>query len=67
MVSEQHYVAVVDYDYERQENRVASVQAWNDWIASPIEERPLNTVMVKAKDEIEAFIKATKGETVFNY
>jgi hypothetical protein len=67
MVIAQHYVAVVEYDYERQENRVASVRTWTEWITIPIEKRPLNTFVVKAKDEIEAFIKATKGETIYDY
>lgn len=62
-----HYIAVVDYDYERQENRVASVHLWNDWVKIPPRERPLNTIMVKAKDELEAFVKATKNDTIFNY
>lgn len=63
----QHYIAVVEPDYEHQENRVSAVYSWIDWLQIPIRERPLNTVMVRAKDELEAFLKATKGDTVLNY
>jgi len=45
-----------------------AVQAftWDEWIASLVSERPDNCFVVFAKDHMDAFVRANRGE-LFTY
>lgn len=53
---------VVVWDTSTEEPTVASVTRWEEWLRIPIDERPLCTTMVRAKDELDAYARATRGE-----
>lgn len=55
------YIAVVEFDYPSDERTVVSIHEWHDWLKIPAEERPISTIMVRARDELEAYSKALKG------
>ena len=42
------------------------VVEWDDWLRIPPHERPWDTTMVKAKDELDAFSRVTRGESWAN-
>lgn len=37
---------------------------WKDWTARSFDERPMNAHLVFAKDEMDAFVRAQRGEAV---
>ena len=41
------------------------VVEWADWLRIPLHERPWDTTMVKAKDELDAFAQAVRGVEYF--
>lgn len=53
---------VVVWDMSAEEHTVTQVTRWDDWIRIPIEARPFNTTMVRAKDELDAYARAQRGE-----
>lgn len=53
---------VVVWDVSGEEPTVASVTRWDEWLRIPIEERPQYTTMVAAKDELDAYARAQRGE-----
>lgn len=53
---------VVVWDTSTEEHTVAQVTRWDEWLRIPIMERPFNTTMVRAKDELDAYARATRGE-----
>ena len=55
------YVAVWDINTDTDERMIDRLYEWYDWLQLPIEERPLTTTMVRARDELEAYRKALKG------
>jgi hypothetical protein len=38
---------------------------WKDWVGRAIEERPENSYIVFAKDELDAFVRAQRGEHLY--
>ena len=57
---------VVVWDASADGPTITSVIRWDNWIRIPIEERSLFTSMVKAKDELDAFAVAQRGDTWIN-
>ena len=57
---------VVVWDASTEEPTITSVTRWDDWLRIPLEERPLFTTMVKAKDELDAYARAQRGDTWIN-
>jgi hypothetical protein len=57
MTGERLYVVVWE-DHEP-----VRVIEWHDWLRIPIPERAFDTTMVKAKDELHAFARVTRGES----
>lgn len=53
---------VVVWDASADEPTVIQVTRWDEWLRIPLEERPLFTTMVRAKDELDAYARATRGE-----
>lgn len=43
-------------------NRVVSAYSWYDWLKFPVEERPFDNTMLRAKDELDAMLRAERGE-----
>lgn len=58
---------VVVWDMSGEEPTVTQVTRWDDWIRIPIEERSLNITMLRAKDELDAYARATRGERWDNW
>ena len=54
---------VVVWDASADEPTVTHVTRWDEWVRIPIEERSLFTSMVKAKDELDAYTRAQRGES----
>lgn len=54
---------VVVWDTGSDKPEVTQVTRWDDWIRINIDERPLCTTMVRAKDELDAYARATRGES----
>ena len=50
------------YVVEWEDHQPVLVVEWIAWLEIPIPERPLDTTMVKAKDELDAFTRAQRGE-----
>ena len=42
--------------------RITQVTRWDEWLRVPFFERPRDTTMVKARDELDAFVRAERGE-----
>ena len=58
---------VVVWDASADEPTVTHVTRWDEWVRIPIEERSLFTSMVKAKDELDAYARALRGERFDDY
>lgn len=54
---------VVVWDASAAEPTVTQVTRWDEWVRIPIEERSLFTSMLKAKDELDAYTRAQRGES----
>lgn len=54
---------VVVWDASTENPTVTSVSRWDEWVRIPFEERSLFTSMVRAKDELDAYARAQRGET----
>lgn len=54
---------VVVWDASADEPTVTQVTRWDEWVRIPFEERSLFTTMVRAKDELDAYARATRGES----
>ena len=54
---------VVVWDASADEPTVTQVTRWDEWVRIPIEARPFNTTMVRAKDELDAYASAMRGES----
>lgn len=54
---------VVVWGTSGEEPTVTSVTRWEEWLRINIDERPLCTTMVRAKDELDAYARATRGES----
>ena len=52
-------------EWARDDKRVEAVVSWPDWVAIPVKERPFNTTMVRAVDELDAMLRAERGEEWF--
>lgn len=50
------FVAVVEDD------TVVSVTPWDDWVKIPILHRPDDSFVVSGTDELNAFMRASRGE-----
>lgn len=59
MTGERIYVVVWE------DQQPARVFEWHNWLRIPPHERPWDTTMVKAKDELDAFARAARGEDYF--
>jgi len=59
MTGERLYVVVWEDD------QPARVFDWISWLHIPIPERSFDTTMVKAKDELDAYARAARGEDYF--
>lgn len=57
---------VVVWDMSGEEPTVTQVTRWDDWIRIPIEERSLFTSTLKAKDELDAYVRAQRGDSWIN-
>lgn len=53
---------VVVWDSTAAEPVITQVRRWDEWIRIPIEERSLFTTMVPAKDELDAYARAMRGD-----
>ena len=53
---------VVVWDASADEPIVTQVTRWDDWLRIPIDERPHYTTMVVARDELDAYARAQRGE-----
>ncbi len=42
--------------------RVSRAYEWYDWLKIPVEERPWDNTMLRAKDELDAMMRAERGE-----
>lgn len=54
---------VVVWDASADEPTVTQVTRWDEWVRINIAERSLFTTMVRAKDELDAYARATRGES----
>lgn len=52
------FVALMD------EGKPTEVLDWSTWVASDINERDDNAVLVIAKDHMDAYLKATRGDFI---
>lgn len=48
------------------ELEVVRVVEWYNWLTIPPVERPLHTTMVRARDELEAYLHASSGVEWYN-
>jgi hypothetical protein len=49
------------------EGGIEHVVRWDVWLAIPPMERPFNTTMLNAQDELDAFVRAQRGERWDNW
>lgn len=47
---------------KEKENTVEQIHPWLDWQKLPIMERPFGSTMVRATDELDAYVRAMRGE-----
>ena len=45
-----------------EDNKPVRIIAWADWVVVPPIDRPENCYMVFGKDELDAYVKACRGE-----
>lgn len=57
---------VVEWENTEHDPVVTKVTRWDEWLRIPIMERPFNTTMVRAKDELDAYARAQRGEDWIN-
>ena len=55
------YIAVWEIHPDTDERMIDRLYEWHEWLKIPVGERPFNTTMVRAQDELEAYRKALKG------
>lgn len=41
---------------------IVRVYEWYDWVSIPVTKRPFDNTMLKAKDELDAMLRAARGE-----
>lgn len=56
MTGDPLYVVLVERDHP------VRVYGWEYWCSRPFSERPANAYVIPAKDEIDAYLKAIRGE-----
>ena len=44
---------------------VTRVWTWDDWLKISIGKRNWNSALVEARDELDAYLKAKRGETIY--
>lgn len=45
-----------------EDDHVVGAFAWGEWMSIPVRERPENCFIVFAKDHMDAFMRANRGE-----
>lgn len=45
-----------------EDGKVVCSYRWWDWLKIPLSERPWDNTMVRAKDELDAMLRAERGE-----
>ena len=58
-----YFVAV--WNLDGPEKEVERIVPWKEWITTPVEGRPLHVTIVSAKDELDAFRCAQRGDDIF--